>query len=176
MTLADFTREELCLPDLLGAEPTAVLCELSRALERAQVVPSSLSLIDLSLNHYFLGEADTIGAVACVMVRLPSLHETVLAVGRKASALAWRAGGPAVKLVFLVAGPSTEPLVHPVMLAGIRRLAGDALALDRILAAAHATQMLNVLARVDLGPPIQGAESAAPGSLREMAGSERLNG
>jgi mannitol/fructose-specific phosphotransferase system IIA component (Ntr-type) len=161
MTLADLTRERLCVPSLRGRDAPAVLLELSGALAEAGVVADSLSLCNATLNEHFLSERDVLASVAFPVCRVHSLESPVFAVGRSEAAINWRQGFPSVRLVFLVATPQRHSRRLERLLATISDLARDDAALSRFLAVDNAEQLLETLRTL----PLPGGEPLTPGLL-----------
>jgi len=144
MTLADYSRTELCV-ELHGGDVAAVLCELSQALERTGAVPDALATFHAAMNRHYLSDRDIFPGVACAVACTPSLARPVLAVGRCATPLMWRPNDAPVTLVFLVATPTTE--ARPALLAALTRLARSDGSLAELQAAHEAEGMLPVLER-----------------------------
>jgi mannitol/fructose-specific phosphotransferase system IIA component (Ntr-type) len=161
MTVADLTRERLCLPAMRGRDAPAVLLELSAAFAEAGLVSDSLSLCNATLNDHFLSEHDVLGSVAYPVCRLPSLDSPVLAVGRGSGPIQWRPGFPSVRLVFLIATPLRQSRRLERLLTTISDLARDDAMLARLLSADDAEQLLETLRML----PLPGGEPLTPGLL-----------
>lgn len=157
MTLADFTRAELCLPNLQGRDPAAVLSELSGALEREHRVPASLSLFNVALNQYFFANGDTIGAAAYSLGRLASLHTTTFAVGQAREQFWWRNGCAPVYLVFLIAAPPDDSSAEAAIISGVKRLVEDPATMRTMQASGSSSRMFAALARI----PLNGLNASA---------------
>lgn len=161
MTLADLTRERLCLPAMRGRDAPAVLLELSLAFADAGLVPDSLSLCNATLNDHFLSEHDVLGAVAFPVCRVHSLESPVFAIGRGAEPIQWRQGFPSVRFVFLIATPQRQSRRLERLLSTVADLARDDAMLARLLAADDAEQLLETLRTL----PLPGGEPLTPGLL-----------
>lgn len=161
MTLADLTRERLCVPELRGRDATAVLLELSLAFAEAGVVADSLSLFNTTLNDHFLSDRDVLGSVAYPVCRVNSLESPVFALGRNLDAIRWREGAPAVHLVFLIAAPRLQSRRLARLVTSITDLAHDAAAVAQLLESETPAELLESLRPVAL----PGGEPLTPGLL-----------
>lgn len=150
MTLADFTQDSLCLPQLGGEDIAEVLSTLSRALERERVATTALSLFSVAFNRYFLSNGSTVGAVAYSVGRLPSVRRSQFAVGRIRGISGVRPNGAPVYLVFLLATPAEDPRAETTVIGGLKRLVNDAETLGMIHSADAGWRMRDALARIEL--------------------------
>jgi len=130
MTLADFSRETLCV-DLAGRDVVAVLSELSLVLERNGVVPDALAVINAAMNRHFISDSDALPGLAYPVSPLPSITQVMFALGRTATPFTWTLGFAPVNLVVLIATPTTGP--QPALLAALGRLARN----EKACAAIH---------------------------------------
>jgi mannitol/fructose-specific phosphotransferase system IIA component (Ntr-type) len=151
MTLADFTQERLCVPELRGRDAPSVLLELSLALARSGLVPDSLAVFNSALNGYFLTDRDILGGIAYPVCHLNALHTTTCVIGRSREPLIWRNGAPPVQVVFLVAAPVIQSSGLSMLIEALSDLARDETAIARVRSAVDPAAMLAALARVTVG-------------------------
>lgn len=150
-SLADFTEPALIVPELKGQDPAAVIQELSQALQRAARVPDLLPFYHAVLNREFLISTALEYGLALPHARLSSLKELCFAIGRSSSPIQWGAKtAPPVRLVFLLAVPSTEAAEYLLLMGGLSRLGQETTVLESLLRAKDAGEMLDLLKEVKL--------------------------
>jgi hypothetical protein len=149
-TLADFTREPLCLPGVAARDPAAMLSELSRAFERASAAQASLSLFNVALNAYFFARGDQVGPLACAVAAMPRHAGATFAVASMRHECWWRHECPPVRAVFLVVTGSGASAAGDAIAAALRRLVGDASTLRDLLSAVEPAAMMRALSRVSV--------------------------
>ncbi|ACB74565.1 PTS sugar transporter subunit IIA [Opitutus terrae] len=159
MTLADLTRDRLCVPACRGRDATSVLLELSLAFAEAGVVSDSLSLYNAALNEYFLTDRDVLGSVAYPVCRLSAIEAPVFAVARSREPYTWRDGFSSVRWVFLILTPQVQSRRLSRLLAAISELAHDDAALASLALAGNRDELLERLRTVEL----PGGEPLTPG-------------
>lgn len=159
MTLADLTRERLCVPQSRGRDATSVLLELSLAFAEAGLVPDSLSLYNAALNEYFLNDRDVEGMLAHPVCRVNAVEAPVFALARSRAPFVWRNGFPAVRFVFLILAPRRQSRRLTRLLAVISTLANNDVALGALLTAATPEALFESVRRLEL----PGGEPLTPG-------------
>jgi mannitol/fructose-specific phosphotransferase system IIA component (Ntr-type) len=151
VSLADFTESALILPELKGQDPAAVIQELSQTLQRTSRVPDLLPFYLAVLNREFLISTALDYGIALPHARLTGLKELCFAVGRTRRPIHWgNNGAMTVRLIFLLAVPSTEAAEYLLLMAGLGRLGKDTAALRGLLEASDGEEMLTVLRQVKL--------------------------
>lgn len=149
--MADFTEPALILPKLKGQDPAGVIQELSQALQRTARVPDLLPFYHAVLNREFLISTALEYGLALPHARLSSLKELCFAMGRSMTPIQWGPkGAPPVRLVFLLAVPSTEAAEYLLLMGGLSRLGRETTLLESLLTAKDTKEMLNVLREVKL--------------------------
>lgn len=151
MSLADFTGPGLMVPQLRGEESASAIKELTEALQSENRVTDALPFYQAALNREFLAGTDMEAGMAFPHARMAGLKEVSVALGRSVEPLRWGAQGAGlVRLVFLLAVPATDATQYLLVISGLARLARDAGLTARLLEAADAAQMYEVLKRVGL--------------------------
>ncbi len=151
MTLADFTRPGLIIPQLRGQDSASVIQELGQAMQRENRVPDLLLFYHAALNREFLVSSDWEAGMAFPHARLPGLKELSFALGRSREPLAWGAkSASSVRLVFLAAVPATDSTHYLTLISGLVRLAKDERLVEQLHAAAGSLQILEVLHQIKL--------------------------
>lgn len=159
MTLADLTRERLCVSESRGRDATSVLLELSLAFTEAGFASDSLSLYNAALNEYFLNDRDVLGNVAFPVCHLGAVDSPHFAVARSREPYLWREGFGGVRFVFLVLAPRGPSRRLSRLLAALGELAHDEAVLAAMVAARTPLELLEMLRRV----PLPGGEPLTPG-------------
>src|SRR4030095_5769911 len=151
MTLADFTSPGLVISHLRGHDVASVLQELSQALQREKRVRDLLPFYHAALNREFMVSTDMEAGMAFPHARLPALKELSFALGRSDEPLSW---GPraacSVRLVFLMAVPSTDSTQYLLVISGLARLAKDVRLVEKLRRAQEPFQILEVLQQIEL--------------------------
>jgi mannitol/fructose-specific phosphotransferase system IIA component (Ntr-type) len=151
VSLADFTESALILPEIKGQDSAAVIQELSQALQRTSRVPDLLPFYLAVLNREFLISTALDYGIALPHARLTGLKDLCFAVGRTPKPIHWGSKeSPTVRLIFLLAVPSTEAAEYLLLMAGLSRLGKDTAALRGLLEAQGEEEMFNVLRQVKL--------------------------
>lgn len=166
MTLADFTRERMCVTDLRGRDPPDILLELSLALECGGVVRDSLWFFNDAMHRYFLADADVFpGVAACPVGRLEPMAAPAFALGRASEPIHWRHDCAPVRLIFLLAAPNGISSGYAALLLGLKRLARDGQVLAAIHTAADPVAMLGALQSLAVGETEPSSRVTAPAEL-----------
>ena len=150
-SLAAFTERALVLPELHGQDQATVLQELSQALQRTARVPDLLPFYHAVLNREFLISTALDYGIALPHARMAGLKELCFAFGRSRLPIPW--GGKEampVRLIFLLAVPSTEAADYLLLMAGLSRLGKQTVTLEKLLAAKDANEILALLSQVKL--------------------------
>ncbi len=151
MTLADFTRPGLIIPHLVSRDETSAIHELSLALQREGCVPDWLPFYHEALNREFLLSTDMEAGMAFPHARLPGLRELAFAFGRSDVPFAWGPGVThPVRMVFLLAVPSTDPEHYLLLVSALARLSGNNPLLDAIRGAVDSAGIVAVFRQVVL--------------------------
>ena len=150
MTLADFTRAGLIVPDLASLDATSVIHELSLALQREGCVSDWLPFYHEALNREFLLSTDMEAGMAFPHARLAGLRELAFAFGRSDVPFAWGPGMThPVRMVFLLAVPA-EAENYLSLVSGLARLSGNSVLLERIRRATDVGEILSAFREVEL--------------------------
>ena len=151
MTLADFTRPGLIIPHLVSRDETSAIHELSLALQREGCVPDWLPFYHEALNREFLLSTDMEAGMAFPHARLPGLRELAFAFGRSDVPFAWGPGVThPVRMVFLLAVPSTDPEHYLPLVSALARLSGNNPLLDALRGAVDSAGIVAVFRQVVL--------------------------
>lgn len=156
-SLAAFTSSALMLPELRGGDVTAILAELSEALQREARIPDLLPFYHAALNREYLCSTSMNYGFAFPHARLHGLKTLSFALGRSSKPILWggqsRACGTPVRLIFLSAVPATDATSYLAFVAALSRLSREPHQLAALLAAPDAEGMLSVLQQIKLRPP-----------------------
>ena len=120
-TLADFTSPGLVALRLRARGRAAALAELARGLEREGCVASADRFVALVEKRESLASTDLGGGLAMPHAQDGSLRELRFALGFAEPALAWGAAAPTVKLVVLLAIPTSASNPYLRVIAAIAR-------------------------------------------------------
>ena len=151
LSLASFTEPALIVPQLHSQEPAAVIQELSQALQRRQRVPDLLPFYHAVMNREFLISTALDYGIALPHARLGGLKELCFAVGRSRNTIQWGPKGVMpVRLVFLLAVPSTEAADYLLLMAGLSRLGKDTAQVEALLNASTAEEILSLFNQIKL--------------------------
>jgi mannitol/fructose-specific phosphotransferase system IIA component (Ntr-type) len=163
MTLADFTRPGLIVPHLVSRDATSAIHELSLALQREGCVPDWLPFYHETLNREFLLSTDMEAGMAFPHARLPGLRELAFAFGRSDAPFTWGPGiAHPVRMVFLIAVPSSAADPYLPLVSGLARLSGNLSLLDAVRDAADSAALMAVFGQIALpgsGVPVAPAEA-----------------
>jgi mannitol/fructose-specific phosphotransferase system IIA component (Ntr-type) len=150
-SLADYTSEQLIIPQLHARETAGVVQELSQVLHQEAHVPDLLPFYQAALNREFLVSTAMTHGMAFPHARLSGLAKLCFALGRTATPIPWGTkDAPAVQFVFLLAVPSTEATVYLHVVSGLARLGKDETAMAALQTANDPQEILSVLRSVKL--------------------------
>jgi mannitol/fructose-specific phosphotransferase system IIA component (Ntr-type) len=151
VSLADFTELALIAPELRGQDAAAVIQELGQAMQRTARVPELLPFYHAVLNREYLISTVLDYGIALPHARLSGLKDLCFALGRSRHPIPWGPkGAMPVRLVFLLAVPSTEAADYLLLMAGLTRLGKEPSLLQTLLTAGSAEEMLALLSQVKL--------------------------
>jgi nitrogen PTS system EIIA component len=151
ISLADFTELALITPDLRGQDAAAVIQELGQAMQRAARVPELLPFYHAVLNREYLISTVLDYGIALPHARLTGLKDLCFALGRINNPIQWGPkGAMPVRLVFLLAVPSTEAAEYLHLMAGLTRLGKEPSLLQTLLAAQNAEEMFSLLGQIKI--------------------------
>lgn len=149
--LAHFTRAELMVPHLRGAEPASIIHELARALQAEGFVPDLLPFYHAALNQELMANSGLDYGIAIPHARLGGITRLQFALGRTPDPIPWcsRSASPA-QLIFLLAVPATDAARYLHLLASLARLGQQRDLLAELRKAPDPTSMYRVLEKVKI--------------------------
>lgn len=151
MTLADFTAPGLMVPQVRGADAASVIKELSEVLHAENRVPDLLAFCQAALHREFMSGTEMEAGMSFPHARLAGVRQVCFALGRSVDPLRWgQHGARSVRLVFLLAVPTTDATEYLQLISGLVRLSKDAALVGRLLAAREPCRMHDVLLEVSL--------------------------
>ncbi|HWH70585.1 MAG TPA: PTS sugar transporter subunit IIA [Candidatus Sulfotelmatobacter sp.] len=123
VSLADYTRPALLVPQLRERDTPGIISELSQVLQRDRCVPDVLPFYHGALNQELLSNSALACGIAIPHARLSGVKQLQFAFGRTSQPVIWaaKASWP-VQLVFLLAVPATDAASYLHLLACIARL------------------------------------------------------
>lgn len=151
VSLADFTSESMILPELRGRDTSAVIHELSKALEREACIPGMLPVYQSALNREYLVSTATDCGIAFPHARLSAVDRICFALGRAREPIAWGSGRP-VHIVFLLAVPATDAAEYLSLLSTLTALAKDQDVRNQLVTANDAVAIFHILKSIELAP------------------------
>lgn len=152
MSLARFTHPHLLVPRLRRREHDGILLELGELLQNAGAAPDRLALYQEAMSREFFLSTDPASGLAMPYARLPSIPQPVFAFGRSPTPIRWGTGRPlSVRLVLLVALPSTDPQEYQSLATGLMQLLSDPPLLRQLRVAPDAEALYAVFAQVETG-------------------------
>lgn len=164
MTLADFTRPALIIPRLGGHDRSTILREMCELLHRGERVADALTFFHAVLNREYLADTAIGGGIVVPHARHDSVSELSLVLGRTTEPVAWgRGASRSVRTVFLLAVPTGAATEYLRLLAAIARFSSEPSLVEWLRLANTESQILDVLALVELHPP---RETSAPAPTR----------
>lgn len=151
VSLADYTRPELIVPQLRERDTAGIIGELGRVLQRHGCVPDILPFYQAALNQELLSSSALECGIAFPHGRLSGLRQPQFALGRTREPVIWGADGPwRAQLVFLFAVPATDATGYLQLLARLGKLAQQPKLLASLRAAEDGQAILFVLEQVKL--------------------------
>ena len=151
VSMLEYTRPELIVPELHETDTAGIIGQLSQALQRQRVVPDLLPFYHAALNQELLHNSALESGIAIPHARLAGVKQLQFAFGRAAVPVSWGVRGSwAVQFVFLVAVPASDSAAYLQLLAGIARLSQQPEQLAELRKARGAEELLGVFERVRL--------------------------
>jgi len=151
MELADYTSPGLILAHLGGVDAPAVIQELSASLLRERRINDLLPFYQAALNREYLCSTVTEPGWAMPHVLVKGLLNPCFALGRTRVPIAWPGTSLLrVQLIFLLAAPETDARGYMTLILGLSRLSKETQLLDRLLKAADASQIFDLLRQVKM--------------------------
>ena len=153
ITLADYTRAGLMIPQLRGSDAPGILGELSQALQQQGCLADVLPFYHAALNQELLNDSALESGIALPHARTSGIRDLQFALGRAPRPILWgNRRSAAVDLVFLMAVPPTDAARYLNLLASLARLGQQAELLAEIRDAHNAEALLAVLNKVRIRP------------------------
>ncbi|HYG36214.1 MAG TPA: PTS sugar transporter subunit IIA [Clostridia bacterium] len=151
VTLADYTRPGLIVPELRERDTAGIISELSQALQREACVPDVLPFYHAALNQELMSNSAVECGIAFPHARLSGVKQLQFAFGRASQPVIWGPKGSwPVQLIFLLAVPATDAASYLHLLASIARLGQREDQLAELRAADDVRGILNVLEQIRL--------------------------
>ncbi len=149
LTLADYTRSALIVPQLRQCDTAGTIGELSRVLQWQGCVPDVLPFYHAALNQELLANSALECGIAFPHARLGGVKRLQFAFGRAAEPIIWGAKGSwPVQFIFLLAVPATDAASYLHLLASLARLGQQPELLAELRAAEGAEGILAVLEKI----------------------------
>lgn len=153
VSMMEYTRPELIVPDLRETDIAGIIGQLSQGLQRQRVVSDLLPFYHAALNQELLHNSALESGIAIPHARLAGVKQLQFAFGRAALPISWGVKGSwAVQYVFLVAVPASDSATYLQLLAGIARLSQQPAQLAELRQARGAEEILGVFERIRLRP------------------------
>jgi nitrogen PTS system EIIA component len=151
VSLADYTRPALIVPQLHERDTAGVIGELSQVLQREGGVPDLLPFYQAALNQELLTSSALECGLAFPHARLSAVKRLQFAFGRTRAPIIWGARSSwSVQLVFLLAVPATDAAAYLHLLASLARLGQQPELLAQLRKAEGARGILAVLERIGM--------------------------
>jgi len=151
VSIMDYTRSELLLPELEEKDTAGIIGQLSQVLQRQGAVPDVLPFYHAALNQELLHNSALPSGIAIPHARLAGVKHLQFAFGRAPAPVNWGAKGSwAVQFVFLVAIPASDSAGYLHLLAGIARLGQQTELLAQLRNTRETAGILEVFERVRL--------------------------
>ena len=153
LSLADYTRPALIVPQLRKCETVGVIRELSELLHQEDYVPKVQPFFDAVLNRESLVNTAVEMGLAFPHGRLNGLSRLGFALGRSQKPLAWGSrGAEPVRLVFLMVVPATDAANYILLLSSLARLGRDAALFEGLLTRESPKEIYDLLRTVRVQP------------------------
>jgi mannitol/fructose-specific phosphotransferase system IIA component (Ntr-type) len=153
ISLANYTRPELIVPELRERETTGIISELSQLLQRHGCVTDVLPFYHAALNRELLSNSAISCGIAFPHARLSGVKHLQFAFGRTRTPVVW---GPKnswpVEIIFLLAVPATDAASYLNLLSSLARLGQEEKILAELRAAEGVEALLAVLDRIKIRP------------------------
>lgn len=151
LTVADYTRPGLIVPQLRERDTAGIISELSKVLQQQGVVSDVLPFYHAALNHELLSNSAVDCGIALPHGRLNGVKRLQFAFGRAPEPVTWCARGSwPVRFVFLLAVPATDAACYLHLLASLARLSAQPERMAELRAAEDAAGILAVLEKIKL--------------------------
>ena len=153
VSLADYTRLELIVPQLRDRDTAGIISELGHVLQRQGAVPDVLPFYQAALNQELLANSALDTGLAFPHARLSGVKRLQFAFGRTVDPVVW--GGKSswpVQLIFLLAVPATDVAGYLQLLATLARLGQRPEILAQLRLAETVEAILAILERIKLRP------------------------
>lgn len=150
ITIIGFLQPEDIIPDLTSRQKDQVLAELAAKVEDRNPWLNRAELYEILLERERLGSTGIGDGVAIPHGKVKNAKELVLVFGRSLVGVDFNSldGRPA-QLFFLLVAPDTAAGIHLKMLARISRILKDPATRKRLLNAADAAAIYNVIREQD---------------------------
>jgi mannitol/fructose-specific phosphotransferase system IIA component (Ntr-type) len=149
LTLANYTRPKLVMPQLCERDTAGIISELSQVLQREGCVSDLLPFYHTALNHELMANSALKCGIALPHGRLNGVKQLQFAFGRVPQPVIWGAKGSwPVQLVFLLAVPATDAACYLHLLASLARLGQQPDRVAELRAAEHAGEVIAVLEKI----------------------------
>ncbi len=149
LTLGEYTRRGLIVPELLQRDTAGIIGELSQVLQREGCVTDVLPCYHTALNQELLCNSALECGVAFPHARLSGVKQLTFAFGRTPEPVIWGAKGSwRAQLIFLLAVPATDAASYLNLLASLARLGRRTEVLEQLRVAESAEAILAVLDKI----------------------------
>jgi mannitol/fructose-specific phosphotransferase system IIA component (Ntr-type) len=153
VSLADYTRPTLIVPELRERDTAGIISELSQVLQREGSVADVLPFYHGALNQELMANSALECGLAFPHARLSGVKQLQFALGRAAQPVIWGAKGSwPVQFIFLLAVPATDAACYLHLLASLARFGQQPALLAQLRAAENAQAILAVLEQIKLRP------------------------
>lgn len=151
LSLADYTRRALIVPQLRERDTAGIISELTRLLHRQDCVPDFLPFYQAALNQELLADSALDSGMALPHGRLNEAKRVQFALGRTRAPVSWcgNASKP-VQLVFLLVVPATDATRYLQVRSSLACLGGQKDLLQKLRVANDSTVILTVLEQIKL--------------------------
>jgi len=150
VSLADYARQELIVPQLRERDTAGIISELSQVLQRQGSVPDVLPFYQAALNQEMLANSALENGLALPHARLSGVKQLQFAFGRTPAPVVWGKSPWPVQFIFLMAVPATDVAGYLRLLASLARLGQQPELLAQLRLADTAEAILAMLEKVPL--------------------------
>jgi fructose PTS system EIIBC or EIIC component len=149
LTLVDYTRPALVVPELRERDPAGIIGELSQALQREGCIPDMLPFYHAALNQELMCSSALPCGIAFPHARLGGIKQVHFALGRTPQPVIWGSKNSLpVQLIFLVAVPATDAAQYLPLLATLAHLGRQQERLTELRSTPTIDGILGVLEKV----------------------------
>ncbi|MGO8766599.1 MAG: PTS sugar transporter subunit IIA [Limisphaerales bacterium] len=153
VSIADYTRPELIVPQLRECDAAGIIGELSQRFHAGGVIGDVLSFYQAVVNHEFLSNSALLAGIATPHGRSTQVNRLTVAMGRTSEPVVWgMKESLSVEYVFLLAVPSTDASNHLSLLSGIAAFGRRPDMLARLHTAADARGIFELLKEISMRP------------------------